>query len=526
MTSAWGLEASKLIILTYLLSSHNFAKSQKYALMEAEPAKKKTKIHKKKAQKAALGYHYVPKPNTGKRMSVDSIKHILVSLLDSSNLPPQWVSSWHKPTGLRVIVCIVPGLESGIKYKANSEKADIPIGGIDFGLFLSLSGLQGLNWLFQLRSPAQRDLLFSFTDALLSDRLTRTEKDSRLTALKKIQLTPEDCLLTLDQMKFRDYPMPNCDGVFTTRSLGTPETIYGLDCEFCNVGTEKVLTRICLIKEDGSVILDQLVKPSEEITDYKTKYSGITSEMLENVTTTLAEIQAILLDTISSLDILVGHSLDNDLRVLKISHSRIIDTAILYEHAQGPPRRPLLQWLVQKYLNREIQNGSGGHLPEEDAKATLDLMKLKLRNGPLFGTVTETIPLMERLKVSGSYIDKLASAAPPGFEFCPVSSDDEAATVSLEQVKDKKLVVLTLRDARQNVPSVANSVQLLVEQAPPDTAIIIASPTTNEQHAQLWGSKKKQALKTGQEWTPEDQQQLQNAVKDAREGYFLFGFKP
>ena len=495
--------------------------------MTSEPMKKKPKPHKKKAQKAALGNQYVPKTNIGKRMSANGIRTILISLLNDSNLPPSWASSWHKPTDPRAIVCIVPGLESGIKYKVNNDKTDIPIEEVDLGLFLSLSSLQGLNWLFQLRSPAQRDLLYLLTEAMLSIRMTRKEKNDRLEELKKAQLTPDNCLLTIDQMKFREYPMPNCDGYFTTKDLGTPKKIFGLDCEFCNAGSEKVLTRICLTKEDGSVILDQLVKPSEEITDYKTEYSGITREMLENVTTTLGQIQATLLATISSHDILVGHSLDSDLRVLKISHSRIIDTSILYEHAQGPPRRPQLQWLAQKYLNLEIQNSSLGHYPEEDAKASVDLMKLKLQNGPLFGMVSEEIPLVERLKVSASYTDKLASTAPPGFEFCPVTSDEEATKTCLEQVKNKKLVVLTLRDAElENKISVANSIQLLVEQAPPETAIIIVSPTTNEQNAHIWASKKKQALKTRQIWTPEDQQQLQEAVMDAREGYFLFGFKP
>lgn len=512
------------ILQIFIFSSFSFFISQ---LMESEPVRKKVKRHKKKAQKAALGNMYVPKPNNNKRMSVDHIRPILVSLLDGSNLPPPWISSWHKPADPQVIVCIVPGLESGIKYKVNSDNTAVPIHAIDLGLFLPLSSLQGLRWLFQLRSPAQRDLLFSFTDALLSVPLTRREKKDRLEQLQKAKLTPADCLLSLDQMKFREYPLPNCEGYFTTKDLGTPTKIFGLDCEFCNVGSEKVLTRICLIEEDGSVILDQLVKPSQEITDYKTEYSGITREMLERVTTTLDEVQATLLTTISSLDILVGHSLDSDLRVLKISHSRIIDTAILYEHAQGPPRRPLLRWLAQKYLNREIQNSSLGHHPEEDARASVDLMKLKLKNGPLFGTVSDEVPLVERLKVSASYIDKLASTAPPGFEFCPVTSDEEATKSCLEQAKDKKLVLLTLRDAEpENKTSVANSLQLLVEHAPTNSAIIIVSPTTNEQNANSWSSKKKQALKNHIEWTPEDQQQLQEAVKAAREGYFLFGFKP
>ena len=40
--------------------------------------------------------------------------------------------------------------------------------------------------------------------------------------------------------------------------------------------------------------MDELVKPKEEITDYVTKYSGITEELLRDVTTTIEDIQTYL----------------------------------------------------------------------------------------------------------------------------------------------------------------------------------------------------------------------------------------
>ena len=99
-------------------------------------------------------------------------------------------------------------------------------------------------------------------------------------------------------------------------------------------------------------------------------------------------VQERLLSLLTPHTILVGHSLNADLEVLKITHPFIIDTSILYQHSRGPPLKPSLKWLAQKYLNREIQKGHGisGHDSIEDAQACLDLVKIKCERGPKWGT--------------------------------------------------------------------------------------------------------------------------------------------
>lgn len=126
------------------------------------------------------------------------------------------------------------------------------------------------------------------------------------------------------------------------------------------------------------------------------RYSGITAKKLDPISTTLSDIQTRLLDILTPRTILIGHSLNADLDALKLTHPFIIDTSVLYQHPRGPPMKSSLKWLAQKYLSREIQKGHGtqGHDSIEDAKACLDLVKIKCEKGAAWGSVestTETI---------------------------------------------------------------------------------------------------------------------------------------
>ncbi len=153
----------------------------------------------------------------------------------------------------------------------------------------------------------------------------------------------------------------------------------------------KQLARVCLIDyASGIVVYDQLVKPNQPVTDYLTRWSGITAENLSKATATFEEVQAHILSVLSATPtpILLGHSLESDLNVLKICHPRCIDTALIFHHPRGRPLKPGLAWLTKKWCNREIQNrGEGGHDPEEDARACLDLLRKKVENGAFLDSV-------------------------------------------------------------------------------------------------------------------------------------------
>ena len=164
--------------------------------------------------------------------------------------------------------------------------------------------------------------------------------------------------------------------------------IYALDCEMV-LTTDDVysLARISVLDWSGTTVLDSFVKPSMEIKNYFTQFSGITPALLSNVTTTLADIQSQLLTLLTPSTVLLGHSLESDLNAMKLTHPFIVDTALIYPHPRGPPLRSSLKFLTQKYLRREIQvGGEKGHNSVEDALAVLDLVKLKCEKGPRWGT--------------------------------------------------------------------------------------------------------------------------------------------
>lgn len=157
-------------------------------------------------------------------------------------------------------------------------------------------------------------------------------------------------------------------------------TVYALDCEMCYTTAGLELTRVSVVDMSLKPVYESLVRPPHPIVDYNTRFSGLTAEDFVSVTTSLQQVQRELLSLVASDTILLGHSLESDLRALKIIHISVVDTAIVFPHRKGPPLKRALRTLMKEYMQKFIQDDvDGGHDSLEDAQSCMELMLWKVK---------------------------------------------------------------------------------------------------------------------------------------------------
>lgn len=152
-----------------------------------------------------------------------------------------------------------------------------------------------------------------------------------------------------------------------------------LDCEMVGVGDKKsnALGRCSIVDYDGCVLFDTYVKPSQPITDYRTQWSGIRPRNMKNAIAFCSARNRV--KRIIKNRVLVGHALQNDLKVLRLKHSSELtrDTSkhIPLRALAGFPRNstPSLKRLSRQLLKWDIQVNE--HDSVEDAMAAMLLYK-------------------------------------------------------------------------------------------------------------------------------------------------------
>lgn len=162
-------------------------------------------------------------------------------------------------------------------------------------------------------------------------------------------------------------------------ATSTPVNIYALDCEMVYTTAGCELARCTIVDSRFHTVMDCVVRPDHMVLDCNTRFSGLTQAEVESAELRITDVQAKLLHLFDSDSILIGHSLESDLTALKLIHSKVVDTSIVFPHRLGPPKKRALRNLVGDYLHRIIQQGECGHNSLEDASACMELMQYKVK---------------------------------------------------------------------------------------------------------------------------------------------------
>lgn len=536
---------------------------------DAQGSKTSSPVKKRPKKKHSLPAQFIVQPSSVKfKLTVKDLRDLVLYIVGDGRAPT-WMGIQNKPAIKKLVSVMIPSIypsDFGHTDIAQHQPQQLKFPEDKPSRHLSFFKSH-VPYIWPVKAPGSKVSLHSSFEEFTEVPLTKEEKKAlNNSQKKKAGLDPIDCILSFQQLIENNYPIhPETrelpagtspaleDGWVDTlpskEGKNTP-LVFGLDCEMCTTASGKVVTRITLVKNDKTTVYDELVKPDEPITDYLTRYSGITKEMLDPVTKTLPEAQQDLLKLINSTDILVGHSLESDLNVLFIRHPLVVDTAICYGTSRGNTWKPALRTLTSQYLNREIQKGHDGHNSVEDAVACLDLLKLKLEHGLHYGNKVDTKSIADRLSTSSQgpkstavidYQTKRWNAT--AANIVQVNSDEEVISQAIKQSSQRTNFVWTrlldihrLRSLPEG-PSeeeldsafkrVDSQLSRLYSSLPANTALLIWTSHGNQKEMYRLQAKKRQYQidyqtkkwdEIADAWTDKDNQQLLQATELARAG--------
>lgn len=168
--------------------------------------------------------------------------------------------------------------------------------------------------------------------------------------------------------------------------------IFAVDCEMVETTVGLELARVTLVEVESytkdqpiatKLIWDEIVKPKHRVVNYLTVYSGMTEAIMKDAVIHIEQVQAALLSTVKNQDVLIGHSLENDLKALRFVHNFVVDTAILFQPSHGRFKYSL-RTLAARLLKQQIQKADRPHCSEEDAVTALTLACQRAIKGPSF----------------------------------------------------------------------------------------------------------------------------------------------
>ncbi|KAJ7581923.1 ribonuclease H-like domain-containing protein [Mycena floridula] len=162
--------------------------------------------------------------------------------------------------------------------------------------------------------------------------------------------------------------------------------VYTMSCITIGVGpggTISMLARIAIVDYLGQTVLDTYVVPNVKVADYRTATTGIQPSNLNGSNAVqFSAVQGHVAKLLKG-NILVGHSLWNDLSVLGIVHPAVDTRDVgLYQPFRNALRSPRqvvgLQTLAWQLMRRRCQQQESN--PLENARAALDLYRTQQKD--------------------------------------------------------------------------------------------------------------------------------------------------
>mmetsp|Transcript_73017 Transcript_73017/g.136381 ORF Transcript_73017/g.136381 Transcript_73017/m.136381 type:complete len:523 (-) Transcript_73017:17-1585(-) len=166
-----------------------------------------------------------------------------------------------------------------------------------------------------------------------------------------------------------------------TKPVANAKIVLGVDCEMVYTKEDPNACARVTVVGMAKTLLDLYIEtPADTVLDYRTSISGIKPPQLlkENGALPFEVVQQKVLEKISPDTILVGHALQNDLRALRICHSKIVDTALLFA-VEGKTTvhkhklHSLVTLMKPKVATLKSANLTGAHDSRQDAEWAMQI---------------------------------------------------------------------------------------------------------------------------------------------------------
>ena len=156
--------------------------------------------------------------------------------------------------------------------------------------------------------------------------------------------------------------------------------VIAIDCEMCGTKNPQngqmdrsALCRLSVVDvKTRETLIDTLVKPEDVVVDDRAWVNGIPKKKLENVEFTLKHARAFMEALCSEETVILGHSIINDLRSLKMEHYCIVDSSYLYKVVGREHGMAGLRDLAPQVLGKPMPEI---HCSVNDAKVAMECIE-------------------------------------------------------------------------------------------------------------------------------------------------------